>query len=152
NGYAPGAADLDGNPRIVGGTVDIGAYEFQSPAPVISYAWLQRYGFPTDGSADSADPDGDRFNNYQEWRAGTDPTDPRSVLRLRPPLLAGADLVVTWESVPGRSYFLVASTNLTAAASFHPVASYIPGQPGTTSFAHTNAAGTAAYFYRVGVE
>jgi hypothetical protein len=134
------------------GTVDIGAYEFQPGVSGLFIGWLQQYGLPTDGSADLGDPDGDRLNNYQEWRAGTNPTNSQSVLRLRPPLLLGSDLVVTWESVSGRSYSIESSTNLASPASFSAVATNIPGGAGTTTYTHTNATGAGPRFYRVGVE
>jgi hypothetical protein len=152
NAYALDATDLDGNPRIVGGTVDIGAYEFQTPASQLSYAWLQQYGLPTDGSADLTDPDGDRANNWQEWKCATVPTNALSALRLLTPSTVGANLVVSWQSVSGKSYFLERSTGLGTNASFLPLTTNLVGQAGTTTFTDTNAAPAGPRFYRVGVQ
>jgi hypothetical protein len=131
--------------------VDIGAYEFQSPRSMISYAWLQQYGLPTDGSVDYRDLDGDGLNNWQEWRCGTDPTNALSALRLMPPVMAGPNVAVTWRSVAGLTYFIERAANLPAPPVFTLLATGIRGQPGMTSFTDTNALGAGPWFYRVGV-
>jgi PKD repeat protein len=152
NAYAPGPTDLDGRSRIVSGTVDIGAYEFQGFGSLISYAWLQRYGLPTDGSADTTDPDGDGLNNWQEWRCQTDPTNALSVLRLLSATPVGANVLVRWPGVEGVTYSLERSTNLGAAPPFTPLATTVLGVTGTNTLTDTNAAALPGLFYRVGVQ
>jgi hypothetical protein len=115
NAYAPAGPDLDGNPRIVGGTVDMGAYEFQSPVSIISYAWLQQYGLPIDGSVDYADPDGDGVDNWHEWLAGTDPTNALSSPAQLTLLPSGTNVLVTW-STNAVGFTLESTANLTASA------------------------------------
>jgi hypothetical protein len=154
NSYASGATDLDGHPRIAGGTVDIGAYEFQSPSSLIGYAWLQNFNLPTDGSADFTDLDGDHMNNWQEWRAGTDPTNSLSLLKMLKPTATNnpSAIVISWQSVTNRTYFLQRAANLSPAATFSTIQTNILGLSGTTSCTDTNALGSGPFFYRIGVQ
>jgi PKD repeat protein len=150
NGYFGYSYDLDQRPRVVGGGTDIGAYEYQPGVPGQFIAWLQRFGLPTDGSADYADPDHDGINNWQEWVCGTNPTNVISVLRMSSALTTGTNVTVSWQSVAGVNYFLERSAD--ASAPFVLLATNIIGQATTTSFIDTNAMGSEALYYRVGVQ
>jgi hypothetical protein len=149
NNFAPAGGDFDGNPRIAGATVDVGAFEFQSPGSVISYAWLQQYALPTTGSVDYADPDGDGMNNWQEWRCDTDPTNAASVLRVTLSSTSPSVPNISWPSSTARSYFVERATDLNAQPAFQILATNIAGLAGTTTYSDTNTTGSGPYFYRV---
>ena len=144
--------DLDGNARIVGGTVDMGAYECQSPALLDFYLWLESYGQPTQAGNEYVDFDGDHMNNWQEWRTDTIPTNAVSVLRMVTATNGPSGLEVSWQSVSTRNYWLERATNLSDTPPFQSVATNIAGASGMTTYPDTSATNGGPYFYRVGVQ
>lgn len=152
NVYALGDTDMDGRPRVVIGHVDLGAYEYQGLGVGEFIGWLDQYGLPTDGSADQSDSDSDSHTTWQEWIAGTDPTNADSTLRMLSLSAAGSGMVATWSSISNRAYSLERATHLGTPTVFSLVRSNLAGLDGSTSFTDTNAAGSGPFFYRVRVE
>ncbi len=52
------------------------------------------------------DSDHDGHNNWQEWVAGTNPTNAASVLRLQPPQLTAPSVQLRWSSDTNHAYFV----------------------------------------------
>ncbi|MDB6028748.1 MAG: hypothetical protein JWM68_4971, partial [Verrucomicrobiales bacterium] len=144
--------DFENHPRLVSTFVDVGAYEVQSPASILPYTWLWKYGLKTDGSDDFADTDGDGMNNWQEWKASSSPTDNSSVLRIvSVSWTAQTGASITWQSVFGVRYFVERAVDLGGVPAFVSLQEDILGLNGTTTFSDPSATNAAACFYRVGI-
>jgi len=153
NAYTSGATDLDGNPRIIGGMVDIGVYESTNGATVngVPWGWLLQYGLATDGSADTIDPASNGLPVWERYIACVDPTNPAASFRVLQLSNNLSHCVVFTPNTPSRVYTLEYTTNLVTGSWTN-----VPGQfrvPGTgegQSLGDTNSFGSRC-FYRVKV-
>ena len=91
------------------------------------------------------------MDNWQEWVAGTNPTNSLSVLKMLTASPGPAGVIVSWQSVTTHSYFLERSSSLEVQFPFQVLVSNIVGQPGSTTFTDTTAVSSSSAFYRVGV-
>lgn len=148
----PGCRDMAGLPRVVGETVDLGAFEYPYTASGIHASWLEQYGLPLDGSVDGQDVDADGFSTWQEWRAGTGPTNGQSRFQFLwngggPP----SGRVLRWPSLAGRTYAVDRTQDLMSPG-LDRIASGVPGRDGFTTYTDTTANASQPSFYRVAVE
>ncbi|HTI98440.1 MAG TPA: type VI secretion system tube protein TssD [Dongiaceae bacterium] len=114
--------------------------------------WMMKYfghvaGEAADNSMANQDADHDGLSNAQEYIAGTDPTNPDSVLKVTK-INAGNGLVnLTWSSVAGKTYTIYSASQVDGP--YSPMLAVPSAGDGVTS---TNLAGSPYnQFYRVGV-
>ena len=134
------------------GTAWLDTYRGSSIAYIASgdplfIAWLASFNLPTDGSADYADSDGDGMNNMQEYLAGTDPTNPNSVLKITAIQCVGADVQVFFTSVNGKYYSLARCDSM--GGTWTSIVTNIPGTGGVRWVKDVGGATRGDAFYRI---
>ncbi|MFZ4395561.1 MAG: Ig-like domain-containing protein [Kiritimatiellia bacterium] len=110
--------------------------------------WLAQYGL-TNGGFDAGamlDSDNDGMLNWAEYVAGTDPTNPLSVLHIAGFTPGFVDFTPAFAS---RQYVVLTSTNL-LSTNWTPLTAYQPGTGTVTTLAAPSAASNG--FYRIGVQ
>ena len=103
---------------------------------------------PLNGSDATLDGDMDGMSSLNEFRAGTNPNDATSVLRLFPVAMSGEGTLLQFQTVSDRNYGIEFSTNL-FSWEFLPNAAHIVGDKTVVKFHDGGAASSPARFYRV---
>jgi parallel beta-helix repeat protein len=147
------AEDLFGASRPRGGGFDMGAYE----SPYWLFVDTDGDGMPDGweeyhfiGLAQGADDDFDRdgVTNYQEYVAGTVPTDANSVFRVQEVLSNGGSAGLRWAAAEGRTYRVLASDDLVF---WSELATIAPGQEREVEWFDNGSNGEPRRFYRLEV-
>lgn len=117
----------------------------------VPYGWYQGYQLPVD---DFADVDLDGRSGWEEFAAGTNPTNALSQFRVIEVKTLGPNLSISWLGGPTGyqgNWSMSVSSNLT---DWSVVASRsIPrGLSGINTWVHTNGVGASAQFYRPFIE
>ena len=151
--------DLEGKPRILDGIVDRGAYEQYPPAQDTDgdglpdgWEW-QYYGGVTNALPGQKGADG-RYSNTDHHIAGTDPRDPASYPRFDDILVdetnEAGQVVLHWESFPGRIYSLYRCHDLTAGI-FDLIEPNLPSTSPENTYIDIGASGSGPWMYRLGI-
>lgn len=109
--------------------------------------WLAANGLPVNDAGALGDGDGDGASSWQEYLAGTDPTNTTSVLRITNTWRSPAGWGFAWPVSSGKVYSVLSSTNL-AGEGYQSLLS----NSFTGLFTSPVPAGAAAKFYTIEVK
>ncbi len=152
NSYVSSESDLEGNPRVVGGVVDMGAYENQTAGTDadndgMDDLWeLNQFGGRHFAAPDTICLNG--VNTIREaYIAGLDPNDAAAFFEMDGDCTAEKS-VLWWNATSGRVYSVYFSTNLMNG--FQPLETNIPWTAGAFTDSVHNA--QRQLFYKVDVQ
>ena len=114
------------------------------------YGWLAQYGLTNFNADAMADADHDGLLTWQEYIAGTNPTNAASNLRITGGSATSQGTVVRWASASNKLYNLSRTTNLLQSFAAVAGATNLPATPPENVFTNSQNDGAAA-FYRIGV-
>jgi hypothetical protein len=109
--------------------------------------WLAAHGLPTSDAGATADTDTDRMRNWEEYHAGTDPTESASVFRVDGVARSAGGAVLRWPSVGGQIYSVYRAPD--PAGSFTPRVTGVSATPPTNTYTDALSAGEPSGFYRI---
>jgi hypothetical protein len=116
------------------------------------YSWLASFGITNNfEAADLADQDGDSVPTWQEYLAGTDPTDRTSVFRIISAIMQEPNLELIWYGTTNSGvmtdFVILRATNLISAP-WIPISTNSRSANGTNIWMDPNPVGNAL-FYRI---
>jgi parallel beta-helix repeat protein len=148
------ATDLDGKPRIIHGTVDLGAYEaikpeWDSNSNGIPDWWEWQHSRSLTNMSATADDDNDGADNLAEYRADTDPANSNSCLEITGFQRTSQGLRVDWTGGTGAWQYLECRRDLLATSEQWTAISTSPPPTAVMTNVVDAGATNAALFYRV---
>lgn len=128
----------------------------------VPYKWLvdhnvgtNNYPLMTWDELSVDDPDKDGMFNWQEWVAGTEPTDSNSLLKVLSQVISNGLPVITWLSstntLNGAPYRMQSSSNLLDGAGWAVITNIPADVAGTNTLIVTPAPLTTPTFFRVSI-
>jgi hypothetical protein len=154
--FAGGATQFTLNPTDRGMIERIDLRSTAVPADAdndgIADTWEQQF-FGAAGADPNADSDSDGLVNLREYRAGTNPLDPRSVLEFVEVAASEGQVSVRWSSQTGKRYRVRRAPNLSEnAADYVQIQAGIAATPPVNSFTDTTVGTAPRFFYLIELE